>query len=597
MTWLWVVVAVVLTLVVLAGVGRSRETRTLSAAEAQEALASLVQRRRSGLPTLTVAHTGSPGEGGEGNAVDPGPAAAGMGDRNEEERAAFWDGAVPAAVAAGAGLTDWLSADTSALEALGHVTGENIANAWDFHRVVSENEYQLASAGSLANWRGHVGEQQIREQVEAWAGGDAVSMPESANFEGADLSLFGADFQVKFYADFNDIDNKHGDTLIVNEDAENIPDDALVVDLSQPFDVSLLEGHDVIVAEGLTIAGATEAWESAAGDFAGGLDLGDVVDGAGDALLPGIGAAVRVVASGYQRREALGDPALRSLATGRVARDAAEGTALVGTAAFVGWLCGLGVDVASMGLTAGAGQWIGTVIGSWFGGRVAGGNARARDAAAIARATEEVTAAVEEYGEKVEDVESLTSRQWSAVTASAESRRAEHLARAQAQARVISQRATADLEGAMLLSLTEQARMVSEAGAAVRGARTWSLAGWRRRRDWQARAARWEATEDSTVSALELAVAAPDGAAVVDAWLDRVVERRSTIVAAASAAMTFIQQSALASRAAVASDMNTERSRIREKGMASLEPAVERVQMATEDLKKELTLAGRPHAD
>ena len=213
-------------------------------------------------------------------------------------------------------------------------------SAFDLHRIIAAEQYKLWTGGSIANWRGHVGEHQIAEQIDSWAGQGTVSMPEASNFEGADLSLFDGDYQVKFHADVNKIVNQHGDQLIVPEGAANIPEDALHVDLGEPFDPSILEGHDVIVAEGL-LWPAQRTRGVAVGLAAGGIDGADVWDAASDAAIPGIGVAIRVAASGYKRRTALADPDLRARAAGRIARDALYGGGGAAAGGTIGTLAAL----------------------------------------------------------------------------------------------------------------------------------------------------------------------------------------------------------------------------------------------------------------
>ena len=136
------------------------------------------------------------------------------------------DAAVPGLLTLGVGGFEWLTPDSAATDALAHATHEDIDNALDLHRSLAEHKYHLLSEGSLTNWIGHVGEHQIAEQIESWAGQGTIEFPGASNFAGADLRFFGEEFQAKFYSDFRDIDNVHGDTLIVNEDAASIPSDA-----------------------------------------------------------------------------------------------------------------------------------------------------------------------------------------------------------------------------------------------------------------------------------------------------------------------------------------------------------------------------------
>ena len=508
-------------------------------------------------------------------------------------RSSAADFAVPAGLAFGVGLESWLTPDAAAVAALDQVSGEAITSALDLHTTVAAHEYKLWTEGSMMNWRGHVGEQQIAEQITAWDV-DAIAMPDASNFAGADLEIFGEGYQVKFVQDFNDINNTYGDPLIVPEDTLNIPEDALVVDFSVPIDASVLEGHDVIVAEGLTLAGAEDAWESAVGLAAGGYDFGDIGDTFGDFAIPGFGSAVRVAASGYRRREALADPVLRHRATGRVARDVAYTSAGVASGGTIGALIGGAVDVLSLGMTMGLGSMIGGAIGAGMGGRTAGQLAAAEDQARIDARVQEVRSAIGNYGLEVKRVEKKATARW----AESQRRVDEHAAEAaRTRSALVTHslaRARKEIRSLSSISAAESAALLDQASDQVASCSDTSPRAKRLQRSWTLRAGRErEAIEPDPSVILTLVAASPGGLSAVEDWaLERSHERDRLLAAAHRVSGTYVV-GALADRVRFSQELASSKAEIQLWSKTKLDAAAKPVASANGDLSRELKLAGR----
>ena len=589
--------AVVVALAVAWGTGAVGRGRVLTEQEASVALSELLSEVAPEPPLVVPASafTEAPPAGG---ASVPMPHDTPYADV-KAHRPSWTDGAIPAGIATVVGLQEWLTPDSAALAALEHVTGQEVNNALDFHAIVagkalSGDGYHFLTDGSMSNWMGHVGEQQIREQVESWAGEGAVTMPDSASFEGADATIFGQDFQVKFYDDFNDIVNQHGDALIVNEDALNIPDDALRIDFSEPFDPAVLEGHDVIVAEGLTQAGAIDSWESAAGVWAGGLDAGDMAGEVFDAAIPGLGAAVAVAISGYRRRKALGDKTLRAEASKRIARDSGERVAAVTTAGLIGGGIGLGIDILTLGATAGLGTALGGIIGARIGGRQAARVANERDAERIRKAQKKVITSTAAYGLAVEQAQIEAATSWQQILDQGEQAASALAERLAMESGWIATAARADLDTALSLDAESTEDILRQSQLAARDLRQagWSLPALRERQAWLTRTARLS-PESTTTEVLLVAVAAPGGRDRIRLWLQAMNQRRQVIVAAADVAMRSLFRSALEARRGMRQHLVDSRGELDQRVSDSLAKPIRAVEKASEHLHRELVLAGK----
>jgi hypothetical protein len=479
--------------------------------------------------------------------------------------------------------------------AVEHATHEQISGALDLHRTLAEHHYKLMSDGSMINWRGHTFEQQINEQIEGWAGSSAASMPEANNYAGPDMSIFGQDFQIKGYEDFAGIDNTYGDPLVVADGAANIPEDALYVDFSQPFDPSILEGHDVIVAEGLTLAGAEDAWESAAGMAAGGVDLGDVGDAGFDMAIPGLGAAIRVAASGYRRRAALADPELRAEASGRVGRDAVYGLAGASSGGTMGVLLGGLVDVATLGLTMGMGTVIGGMIGAGAGGMAGGALASAEDQERIDGAARETREAIEQYGQALEIVQVETDEEWNRATSQADRSAADVQRRLDQSLARVGDKARTDLanaadmtEGEAVALLRWAFRVLQMLAAQETGRRA-----RRRQKAWMQRLASVRRMPLDTEQILLLLIAVPGGQAVAQQWLWDRNQRRGVTISAASVVLERLVGHAIGERMSLQVTLQQRRRELRESAKDELEPYAVDVRACTKKVKRELAISAR----
>ncbi|WP_156036452.1 hypothetical protein [Blastococcus sp. URHD0036] len=260
-------------------------------------------------------------------------------------RSALGDALVPGAIAGAVGAHTWLASPQSVLDAMHALTHDQVSTSLDLWNGVRENGYQLWSGQSIIKWRGHVGEQQVMEQLTPWLG-DRAQLEPLSNNPGSDLSIDGRDFNVKLTENYANVAPSHfADNpdvpIIINSNAANIPSDALHVDLSKPFDVAMLDGHHVIVADGLTLSGAEDALMDAFGPAAGGIhgagDLGDAASSAlQDTALPVLGSAIRVVRSGFREGALLkhhGD-------TGRLVKNITTDVAVTGGGVAVGGTVG-----------------------------------------------------------------------------------------------------------------------------------------------------------------------------------------------------------------------------------------------------------------
>lgn len=497
-----------------------------------------------------------------------------------------------AAIAGAVGLHDWLNPESAAVQALEHATGDSITSAFDLHRTIAATKYKLWTDGSMVNWRGHVGEHQIADQIESWAGEGAVDMPAASNFEGADLSFFDGEYQVKFVSDFDSIVNQHGDTLIVPEDTSNIPEDALRIDFSEPFDPSILDGHDVIVAEGLTLAGAEDAWESAVGLAAGGIDAADVLDAAGDAAIPGIGVAIRVAASGYQRREALADSRLRGRATGRVARDAAYGGGGAAAGGTAGTLIGAGIDIASFGLTLGMGSVLGGMAGTALGAKAGSKAARKEDDKLIARRQDAVKSHITNYGTAFKTAQQRMQEDWSSALARADSEADRLQAIRREQVKKIAAQTRAELERLAELSDEERRQLffvgVTEISRLAREERS------PRARRQQALWLRSAEKADDMASVLTALMMLPALTGEVREWMVERSKAQAAVVVAGDMIASQIRQQAFRDRSAIVDQIHKDKDSLQSQAKAALDIPARDVEKATKELKDELTIAGRP---
>lgn len=480
-------------------------------------------------------------------------------------------------------VAHFINPDSAATAAYEHVTGQQFQSILDLRREFHAAGYDLSSPGSLSHWKGHTFEHQVNQQVEAWTGPGAIDVPEGASFAGADASLFGRPVQYKAYADFRDIDNKYGDTLIVPEDTANLPEGTPRIDFSQPFDPDLLESSNVIAAKGLTSVGAEDAWRTL-GDPDMGGGLADVVGDAagdllGDAALLGMGTVIRTARSAYRRREALQDDDLRGLAGRKVAKDAGVSTAAS--------LAGGTVGMLAFGPP-------GAVVGSMLAGMAAGQASRAIDNTGIERTRAAAVEAMEAF-EAAREQARISGEAEFRSSVEAVERRCESMEAAfQAQAAVVVR----DVEAALARSraITEdERRIVLQEAVVLMEAPFWRRALprslWARRR-WNAAAATL-GPDAATADVFALLHAAPGGPGEVQEWVDARMERRAVALAAADHAVRRLTAQALAERAAAIHHLVQERTRIQEGFDREVAPAAGRLSARFADYERELAVNGR----
>jgi hypothetical protein len=326
------------------------------------------------------------------------------------------DAAVPGGLAFAVGAADWATVDPQVLDAIAHLTHAEVDGVLDLWGVVGERDYALGSVDFMRMLRGHVGEQEVFAQLGSWAQ-DGLQIPLASNHPGSDLSLSGHDINVKVGADTSTIAEHlrvHPDIpVIVNEDMAGLPDDALHLDLSQPFDVDVLAEHSVIVADGLLLSDLHDQLADAFGPILGGLDPGDLVDSASELGIPVLGSAVRVVRSGFREQKLHAHHQDLGRTIGNIAADVGIVGGSVAAGGWIGGAIGAAIDIGTGGATLGLGSAvvgpaIGAVLGGIFGGKVSAD----RRLAPLRRAQGAVSEAVLAYDATVTEQQEHANREW-----------------------------------------------------------------------------------------------------------------------------------------------------------------------------------------
>ncbi|MGY1709136.1 hypothetical protein ACI8AC_06450 [Geodermatophilus sp. SYSU D00758] len=605
---LWLVVAVVVLVVAaVSAAGLVRRTRGSSIGEVVPgrfaAMATTALRPQSEL--LDGLSTSEPSRTGPDRSADRGRSARPEAESKREprpagRRSAVDDAMVPGAIAGAVGVHDWLTPNQSVLEAVHALTHEQVSNSLDLWGTVQENGYKLWTEQSLLKWRGHVGEQQVMDQLTPWLG-DRAQLESLSNNPGSDLSIDGRDFNVKVTKDFDGGTSDHfaenpGIPVIVNSDAADIPQDALHVDLSEPFDVAMLDGHHVIVAEGLTLSGAEDALADAFGPAVGRInDAGDVLDAASsalpDATLPVLGSAIRVVRSGMKESALLkhhGD-------TGRLIKNVTTDVAVTGggvaAGGTVGHIVGGGIDVLTGGLTLGAGTVLGGIVGSALGGLFGSKAAQTMKLAPLHEARADSLAKLEAYSGKVAEVEERTNRTWRAQILPAARRRANAAATdLQKTATTAVAAADAELRAATTLDRESRTRLLGDARGRVEAtlAREASSLARRRAASWSSAAdAAWE-----TADVFDVVLASPGGERVTRDWLEDAAARHELVLAAAAETARLIGATAVRTRAALASSLADSRADLFVDARRQLDGPLRALERANAKVRHELVATG-----
>ena len=331
-------------------------------------------RTRSG-----VAYS-APRDSGETSVVNSGtagPSSSGMAGVPDAREALFV--AAPEAALTGILVFDTLRSaaqlDSSLLDAMTQLSGEQIDGLADFRNFQAMDGYQLDSI----KLRGTVGEQESAEGFEGL--GHDVSWPDGgltefgpSNNPGWDLSVDGQEVNVKVAADASEAASEHfakypDIPVVVNSDAANIPDDAVYVDADnalQPDD--LIGDNIVVVQEALTLSGA-EGIQAAGSDAADAIDL----DAAAD-VVPGLGLLIAGVRSGVREGRLLANGKTEA---GRAIKNIAVDTAGRGGGGLTGLAAGAKTGAVIDAAMGGAGLGIptaicstgGTLLGAYAGGK------------------------------------------------------------------------------------------------------------------------------------------------------------------------------------------------------------------------------------
>lgn len=508
------------------------------------------------------------------------------------------EGALAGGLALGAGAVDWWQVDPAVLKAVEQWTGDSVDDRLDLWRVVRAEAYKVQTLGFEIKLRGHVAEHDIVEQLAKWAG-DRVTMPGASNNPGFDLTLDDHPINVKIGQDASSIREhrtEHPDIpVLVNADMQGLPEDALRLDLSQPFDPDLLADHSVIVADGLMLSDLQDSMADAFGPGLHSFSAEDLFDSTSEVALPMLGSAVRVVRSGVREnrlRKIHGDDgrALRNIGT--------DVTLVAGGVAGGGFLgVGLGalIDVCSLGATAGLGvAAIGPAIGSAIGARAGGKKAADVRMRPLHMARADVTKAVTRYDRAVTEATSRAAQQWTTrVVPGAELRADGASHELKRAAATVLARAQLDLTSSARLDAADRAQVLHEASDRVDSAAcrfAWYWLARRRARAW--RAAMAEARDGSSASLLDVVAAAPSGDLLVRAQLSTVARRRATVMAAAGIAGARLQRLAELERARLLTDLVAERDGLQQMVQQVAQPLAESLQAKTDLVRRELVATG-----
>jgi hypothetical protein len=518
-------------------------------------------------------------------------------DQAAAPRVRSHDAAFAGTLAGLTGLADWHHVDSTVLDAIEQWTHTDVDNGLDLWRTVHERYPDtFGTEGFGIKLRGHVGEQEVFDQLSSWAG-DGLSVPTASNHPGSDFTLGGHEFNVKVGGNASTIAEHlrtHPDIpVIVNADMAGLDPDALHVDLTQPFDPDLLAGHSVIVADGLLLSDIHDHIADALGPMADGYDLGDALDAASDLGVPVLGTVVRVVRSGIREQRLAEYHGDRRRAVANVASDAT----IIGTGVTAGGALGFGLgmalDVMTMGATAGLGTTVvGPAIGSFLGARIGGRKAAEKRRQPLTDARAASARAVQAYGYAVEASIARAELEW----------REDVLPAAQAQLRDVKEALDArlglTLRAARQSLATSDADLLRESRAELESLRdvgrtraSYGLAALFRKRRWlqaaQAASARVEVT-----AMLDVLSAHDDGNAKVLTMLGRHARRRATVLASVAEAASRTARVAAYARATVTRDLNERRKRLEHRVKQETHQPADLVWQAASTVRLELVATG-----
>jgi hypothetical protein len=551
-------------------------------------------RAAGDLPSVALADDLASTDGGPGATTSPPCAPSHTSDRGNAPGPASWSNATLAGgLAAGAGALDWLTVDETVLDAVEHLTHADIDHGLDLWTTFSDRDYQLATPGFEAMLRGHVGEQEVFAQLYQWAADD-LTVPEASNHAASDLTLGGQEFNVKVGADASTIADhlrNHPDIpVIVNDDMQGLPDDALHVDLTAPIDPDILTGHSVIVADGLSLSDLQDSMADALGPALASYDAGDLLDSAGDLAVPLLGTAVRVVRAGVREQRLTahhGD-------TGRAVRNVATDVTLVTGGLTAGGAAGVGlgalIDIASFGATAGLGTTvIGPAIGSFLGARMGGKAAAEQRMRPLNDARASASSAVTDYDATASQALTAATTAWNSRVNAAEQELA-------ATATILTQRVDATLAHArddLASCISDLEAQTTEALAAQLGDQLPALPAvvtWWRRRQW--RTAADEALTAPLLTRLDVLCATDPGRHTARELLIATSTRRARVLAAAAETSRRTHQVTRTVKAHTLARLADERARLNLQVQQQAHPAAMAVWESGQRVRHELVATG-----
>ena len=510
------------------------------------------------------------------------------GTRRDSTRERVGDAAVPAVLTGAAIGWDWMTPDEHVLDAIGQWTHEDLTNGFDLWRTLEDNQYKLSSSWFEIKLRGHVAEQNVYDQLGGWAG-DRLGIPEASNNPDTDLTFDGLGINVKVGADSSTIAEHlrvHPDIpVMVNEDMANLPDEAIHLDLSQPFDPDVLAGHSIIVADGLSLSGIQDQMADAIGPHLASYDWSDWLDQAGDVLpIPVLGSAIRVVRSGIRE----GRLAAEHGDSNRAIKNVATDVAIVGGGVAIGGVIGAAIDVALLGSSLGLFTMAGSALGGYL------GNQSAKDQR-LQPLTEAQTAsamALRRYSEAVEFQGNATKKTWETAdlpwamgslgVARDRTRARLELVLASAQRDLTATRAEFGRAVDELMQETETTVMT----ASLRPAYTDHA----RRRTWIATARTHEQADPMTK--LDLICATQHGDAKVARVLSQASAQRGLIVSAAVAAAANATDEMVRARLATSEGLEERRESRKHEANVALHPDLEALWATNERVRDELIATG-----
>lgn len=532
---------------------------------------------------------GDPGQFAEGLGVqvprpDPQPPLAATSVAADGLRRA--DARASAAIGAAAGMTylaDWAMVDRAVVAGYRRMAADDTASALDLYEAAGGHSGESLDGFSIA-LRGHVGEQEIFDQLGRWAG-DGLVIPSSGSNEGFDLELFGHAINAKITSDAGRTAAEHFASypdvpLIINADAANIPDSAVHLDLTEPFDLGLLdEEHVVIVAEGLLLSGLADSVADAA-------SFGGLGDGA-----PGLGVAIAALRSSVREGRLLqvhDDKA-------RAARNIATDTALVGGGALAGAkagaAAGAAIDLATGGMLLGLPTLLGGLAGGAAAARQGGKLAHSARTRNLRTLQQELASSLERYGRARARTEQGTADAWQQALAESEARLAQARSGIEEIIESTAQEAHEHFAAGSAISTAHREVLLAQAGRRVDEARRLE-----RSRLARSRADAWrEAAQRcgyQTEEIMDVVAASPGGGDVVRQWLDEAEAHRHAGMRALAAGAALVETAARRFRNIETAVLTERRTSLQERARDELSPYVAVVEHDREQVQSEARALG-----